>query len=383
MPVTGADGDPRLEPLYASEREANDGVAWFDAHTHMGENDPDGRAATAEEIVDALDRAGQQRALIFAMHEPGGYPGPNDAVLAACEASSGRLVPLSRIDPQRDPVGEAQRCVAAGTRGFKLHPRSDAFPMPHPGVEQVVQIAHELRMPVLFHAGRGIPHLGDAVVDYARRYPDARLILAHAGISDLGALDRVVHELPNIYFDTAWWTVADQLQLYATIPPGQILHASDAPYGSPTYAGWVTMRLARALGLSPEVRREIAGGQLARIVAGEDPADLGPPPGEAALGARSIRLERAAAYATGAIMGAFRGLIPVEALQLGVYASLTTRRDAEAEVLDLVRRLFGLGLEACAACEAGEATWPTIVAPTLAAMVLAGTPQAGAPQVEL
>ena len=383
MPVTGDHGDPRLEPLYASERDANAGLDWFDAHTHMGENDPDGRTASAQEIVAALDRAGQRRALIFAMHEPDGYPGPNDAVLAACEASAGRLLPLSRIDPKVDPVAEAQRCVAAGTRGFKLHPRSDAFPLPHPGVEQVVRIAHELRMPVLLHAGRGIPHLGDAVVDYARRYPGARLILAHAGISDLGALDRAAAELPNLFFDTAWWTVADQLQLYATIPPGQILHASDAPYGSPTYAGWVTLRIARAGGLPLEIRREIAGGQLARIVAGEEPADLGPPPGEAALGPRSIRLERVSAYATAAIMSAFRGLIPVEALELGVYASLTTRRDAEADVLDLVRRLFGLGLEACAACEAGEATWPDIVAPTLAAMVLAGTPQAGAPQVAL
>ncbi len=381
MPVSGADGDPRLEPLYASERATTAGLEWFDAHTHMGENDPDGRSATAQEIVDALDRAGQQRALIFAMHEPDGYQGPNDAVLAACEASAGRLVPLSRIDPRLDPITEAERCLAAGTRGFKLHPRSDAFPMPHPGVEQVVQIAHEQRMPVLFHAGRGIPHLGDAVVDYARRYPDARLILAHAGISDLGALDAAAAELPNLYFDTAWWMVADQLQLYASVPPGQILHASDAPYGSPAYAAWVTLRVARAVGLPAEIRREIAGGQLARIVAGEDPADLGPPPGEAALGPRSIRLERAAAYATGAIMGAFRGLIPVEALQLGVSASLTTRRDAEAEILALVRRLFGLALEACAACEAGEATWPDVVAPALAALVLAGTPQAGAPQV--
>ena len=30
---------------------------------------------------------------------------------------------------------------------------------------------------MLFHAGRGIPHLGEAVVDLARRYPGARLIL--------------------------------------------------------------------------------------------------------------------------------------------------------------------------------------------------------------
>ena len=64
---------------------------------------------------------------------------------------------------------------------------------------------------MLFHAGRGIPHLGEAVVDIARRYPGARLILAHAGISDLGWIADEAAALPNLFFDTAWWNVADQL----------------------------------------------------------------------------------------------------------------------------------------------------------------------------
>ncbi|HVP01221.1 MAG TPA: amidohydrolase family protein [Solirubrobacteraceae bacterium] len=379
MPVNASERDPRLAALFASELEDNHGFEWFDAHTHMGENDPDGRSATAQEIVEALDRAGQQRALIFAMHEPDGYPPANDAVLAACSISAGRLFPLARIDPKRDPIAEAERCLVAGARGFKLHPRSDEFPMPHPGVEAVVRIAHAHRLPVLFHAGRGIPHLGEAVVDYARRYPGARVILAHAGISDLGALDVPAAELPNLYFDTSWWQVSDQLQLFATVPPGRILHASDAPYGSPAFAAWMTLRLARATGLGRDARRAIAGGQLARVISGQEPADLGPPPGEAVLGMRSIRLERVAAYTTGAIMAAFRGLVPLEALQLAVAASLTTRDDDEARVLAAARELLRVALEECAACEAGQADVRAIVAPALAALVIAGTPQAGAP----
>ena len=41
----------------------------------------------------------------------------------------------------------------------------------------------------------------------ARRYPDVRLILAHAGISDLAWIWREAAETPNLLFDTAWWTV--------------------------------------------------------------------------------------------------------------------------------------------------------------------------------
>ncbi len=191
MPVTGSNGDPRLEPLYASERPANDGIDWFDAHTHMGENDPDGRAATAQEIVEALDRAGQQRALIFAMHEPDGYPGPNDAVLAACAASARApaaarrgSTPTATRSPRRGAAWPPARAASSSIRA------ATPSRCPTRASSRSSQIAHELRMPVLFHAGRGIPHLGDAVVDYARRYPGARLILAHAGISDLGRARR-------------------------------------------------------------------------------------------------------------------------------------------------------------------------------------------------
>lgn len=375
MPVNGAGPDPRLLPLLRSEAARGPALDWFDAHTHMGENDPDGRTATPEEILAALDEAGQRRALIFAMHEPGGYPAANDAVLAACAASGGRLVPLARIDPGVDPVAEAERCLAAGARGFKLHPRSDAFPMPHPGVEELVRIADARRLPVLFHAGRGIPHLGEAVTDYARRYPGARLILAHAGISDLGALDRAAAELPNLFFDMSWWLVTDQLQLLTTIPPGRILYGSDAPYGPPLFAGWATLRMLRAVGLPAETVASICGGQIARLVVGEEPVDLGPPPGEEVLGPRHVRLERVLVYQAMATVAGFRGGDPTEPLSLAAAACLTNADDEEAALLAVIARLTAAGLDAAARHPGAPAhlLW------SLCALTLAGTPQAGVP----
>ena len=37
---------------------------------------------------------------------------------------------------------------------------------------------------------------------------------------------------PNLLFDTAWWIAADLAALFSLVPPGQILFASDAPYGN-------------------------------------------------------------------------------------------------------------------------------------------------------
>jgi len=254
VPVVGLPFEDVVVELWSRELAwLGEDVAWFDAHTHIGHHDPDGFEADPQELIAALDVAGQQRALVFAMQEPDGYRAPNDWVLRSCVESNGRLVPLARIDPKApDAMEEARRCLAAGARGFKLHPRSDGFVLPHPVVEELVALAGEHRLPVLFHAGRGIPDLGDPIVHLATEHPGARLILAHAGISDLGLLAPHVGRLPNILFDTSWWHVSDLLALFATVPPGQILYASDMPYGGPRYPALLMLRCARAVGLTPE-----------------------------------------------------------------------------------------------------------------------------------
>jgi uncharacterized protein len=381
MPVNGANFDPRLDALYREGRDVLGDVEWFDAHTHIGQNDPDGRTATAEEIVGGLDQAGHARALVFAMHEPDGYAPANDAVLRATAESGGRLVPLARVSPHHeDAVAEARRCLEAGARGFKLHPRSDEFGLPHPAVEEVVALAHERRMPVLFHAGRGIPHLGEAVVDLARRYPGARLILAHAGISDLGWIAPDATELPNLFFDTAWWLVSDHLQLFATIPPGRILYASDMPYGPGLTTAFIFLRVARAVGLGADAMRAIAGGQLDRLMAGEDPVDLGPAPGPEAVGPRIIEAERVVAYCATALQLSFRGLDPAESIALARLACRTGRDDEVGLLMIYVDRLLEIAQENLAA----EPEAPFASAPALLlALTIAGTPTAGAPSADL
>jgi len=381
MPVNGATFDPRLDGLYRDGRDVLGDTEWFDAHTHIGQNDPDGRKATAEEIIGGLDQAGHQRALVFAMHEPDGYAPANDAVLAATAASGGRLVPLARVSPHHeDAVAEAKRCLDAGARGFKLHPRSDEFALPHPAVDEIVALADERRMPVLFHAGRGIPHLGEAVVDLARRYPGARLILAHAGISDLGWIAGDAAELPNLFFDTAWWLVSDHLQLYATIPPGQILYASDMPYGPGLTTAFIFLRVARAVGLGGDAMRAIAGGQLDRIMAGEDPLDLGPAPGRASVGPRVIDAERVVAYCATALQLSFRGIDPTESIALARLACRTGRDDDTGLLLTYVDRLLEIALENLRdEPEAPRAPTPAL----LLALTVAGTPTAGPPSVHL
>ncbi len=353
--------------------------AWFDAHTHIGQNDPDGQTATAEEILAGLDAAGHRRALTFAMHEPDGYRDANDVVFAACAASDGRLLPLARVAPRSaDALAEAERCLESGARGFKLHPRSDAFALTDPTVERIVALAAERRMPVLFHAGRGIPELGAAAVDLAERYPDVRVILAHAAVSDLGLLAGPARRLPNLFFDTAWWHPGDLLQLFATVPSGRILYASDMPYGPGLFSMFAALRCAQAVGLSAPAIELMVGGQLDRIIRGEQPLDGDPVPARDVLGPRFVSGERVASYASTAVQLAIAGAPFVESLELARSACQAVGVGPEDAVLAQAAAVLDVAIAQVGAVEEPSIDLMTdAVITALTAGFIATTPSAG------
>ena len=274
--------DDLIAPWLEQLRHDAGGLELFDAHTHIGQNDPDGFTQTPRELLERLDAA-DARGVVFPMHEPSGYRAANDAVLEAAAASGGRLEAFCRVDPRRDAVAEARRALDRGARGIKLHPRAEQFALSAPAVRQLVALADERRVPILVHAGRGIPALGRDTVRLAEDFPGASLILAHAAISDLAWLHRLLPDHPNVYVDTSWWNPTDLLAVFCLCPPGQVLFASDSPYGSCVQSAIVTVRCALQAGLEPGAVRSIAGGQLARLLDGEPPLDLGPAPGEGDL----------------------------------------------------------------------------------------------------
>jgi uncharacterized protein len=306
--------DAGLLPWLARMREDVPGAQLFDVHTHIGSNDPDEYRCSRAELVEALERI-EGRAVVFPMQEPGGYPAANDMVVAEAEASGGRLVPFCRLDPAADPLAELRRSLEAGARGIKLHPRAERFNLDHPALQDVFALAHERRLPILCHAGRGIPALGRHSIEVCSRYPGLRLILAHAGISDLSWIWREAADHPNLFFDTAWWSPSDVQALFALVPPGQILMASDAPYATPAFGATMALRHGLQVGLAPEVLRELVGGQARRLIEGEEPVDLGPPAGIESL-SRDPLLERVYSFLVSAIGQMFNGIDPQETLAL-------------------------------------------------------------------
>ena len=299
--------DSVLNRWLTHTRELVSGVELFDAHTHLGQNDPDGMKQTPEELLGVLRTAGAIGAFTFPMHEPGGYPPFNDMVLEAAAHSDGALVPFCRVSPNTgDAPAEALRALGAGARGIKLHPRAEQFTLDHPAVRELAAIAAERTLPILVHAGRGIPALGRHLVELAGAFPEARFILAHAGITDLAWIWKVAPDHPNLTFDTSWWLGPDLQALFSLVPAGQILFASDAPYGDTLVSAVSQLRGMLHAGLSADQIRCVTSGQSLRIAAREPLAAVGPAVGERER-APHVLLERVSAFTLFGALSMIRG----------------------------------------------------------------------------
>lgn len=364
------DIDAILRPWWDGIQAAHGPLELYDAHTHIGQNDPDGFKQTPQELIGVLEGA-DAHAVTFPMHEPDGYRGPNDAAIAAA-AGSDRLEAFCRLDPRDHPGEEARRCLDAGAVGIKLHPRAEQFGMDEPGVREIIAIAHERKVPVLIHAGRGIPALGQNTVALSSEFPDARLILAHGAISDLAWLWHVLPEHPNVFIDTSWWNPADLIALFALVDPSHIVWASDSPYGLPVTAAFTHARCALQAGVSDEALRSIMGGQMARLVAGEDPAWTGAAPGAVEPALHPL-LDRIVTHMITAMGRAFGQTDPDESIALARLACAVGDDAPHADVAGATLALLDLYREYLAPPPPGR-PFPAAARFLIAALTVARTP---------
>ncbi len=255
----------------------------FDAHVHLGD-DIDGMAGRFDELVTGMERYRVSRANMFCLDEPDRHPAfsaANDRTLAFAERSNGRLIPYVRLDLTEEPLEEAQRCLDLGARGIKLHPRAQRFMLNDERLAPIFRLAGERRVPILIHGGRGLPPIADHLRRLVDANPDAQLIIAHAGIADLGNLAACFAGKRGVFFDTSVWSAVDLLDFLHLVPPEQVLYASDYPYGRQPNSLLLALRTARIAGFSEEEVRNMLAGNANRIADGEDALEPSEPRGRA------------------------------------------------------------------------------------------------------
>lgn len=372
----GAAVDRTLLPFWELLADRFGELALTDVHTHIGQDDPDGFTQSPGELLGGLGPIGA-RAVTFPMHEPGGYPEANDRAIELARSSEGRVRAFCRVDPTGHvgaAVAEAERCLEAGASGIKLHPRAEGFTLHEPAIGRLFALAAEREVPILIHAGRGIPALGRDALRLAHEHPAASLILAHAGISDLAWLWEEVEAGSNLFFDTAWWNPADLLALFRLVPSSQILWASDSPYGTPLSSAVMHLRLAIQAGLGEEAIRCIAGEQAERLLSGEPTIAIERPDGEREP--LDPELGRVYAYLIAGFGASNVGGDPTENLELARLACAVGEHP-QAELLAWIDELLGRLLTDHVPSAPAEHRYGDLERWLTVAMTLVRTPAAG------
>ncbi len=289
-----------------------------------------------------LDTYGFSRANVFCLDEPDRVPAfraANDRTLQFAEQAGGRLIPFVRLDLLADgAVAEAERCLARGARGIKLHPRAQKFEITDELLAPVFALSAEHRVPILIHGGRGLPPIADNLARLVERHGDAQLIIAHAGIADLSGLAAHFAGRAGVFFDTSVWSAIDLLSFFRLVPPEQVLYASDYPYGLQPQSLLLSLRTARSAGLTEPQIVELLAGNANRIADGEPPLEPSQPQGAEIL-QQPMALARIHQYLTMAMPMLFARQQDTFGA-LGLALNATNERNGHVDDLEQIRELL-------------------------------------------
>jgi predicted TIM-barrel fold metal-dependent hydrolase len=160
-------------------------------------------------------------------------------------AKSQRYFGLRLVDPRKDTTAgleeDIDRCGFLGLKPYPDYARPEDVrnaEIPEMLPDWAMSIAHARRLIVMLHIPRPMrledPLNRRQLRELCRRWPGARIILAHVGRSYylrgiLGFLEEL-RDLPNLYFDTAMvqhWEVISHL--FKNVPINRILFGTDIP----------------------------------------------------------------------------------------------------------------------------------------------------------
>jgi len=316
------------------------GADIFDAHLHLG-HDIDGMVGDYDQLLELMDSYGIPRAFVFCLDEPDRHPSfaaANDRTLAFAARSNGRLIPFVRLDLNESPIEEARRCLDAGAQGIKLHPRAQKFTATDERLGPVFELAAERRVPILIHAGRGLPPIAEGLRALVERNPGAKLILAHAGIADMQALAACMRGRKGVFFDTSTWSPVDLLDFYRQIPPEQVLYASDYPYGQQPSSLLLSVKTARHAGYDDDQLRLMLAGNANALADGAELAEPTEPTGTDSI-ALPLQFARIAQYLSMATPLLWSRQ-PDQVGVLGLAINACAERNGHGDEADRIRELL-------------------------------------------
>jgi len=199
-----------------------------DFHNHVGIRV--GKQQTAEELVNSMDRAGVDKAVIFPFVE---NP-DNDYIAQTVKKFPDRVIGFACINPWLPgALDELRRSVKElGLKGLKLHPLLHGYAIDnHQLVDPVFKACQEMDIPIIAHGGESLFTMPHAFEEMARTFPKVKLIMAHAGFMySTDQAIRAAKRNENLYLDMTATTAWDVTHAVEEVGPERILMGSDTPF---------------------------------------------------------------------------------------------------------------------------------------------------------
>ena len=214
----------------------------IDAHAHVRGSEP-AKNDSDWLLVDAADRLGIDQLCCSALTcprpaTPEGFRDCNRRTYSAMQRFPGRILGYCYVNSghQRDALQEIRRCVEdLGMIGIKLY---NEYRCNEPVVWPIVELAIELRVPILEHAGHGHyfnesqPRISDGgmLAELGRRYPEAMLICGHiGGGGDWEWTIKALRAQTSVYLDTSGSVVDEGMieMAYRYLGASRLLFACD------------------------------------------------------------------------------------------------------------------------------------------------------------
>jgi hypothetical protein len=214
----------------------------FDFHTRLS-----GRPGDRDRLLSTLDSCRIDRAVVCAggtidlvrlsrQLVEGGYVDSdpdNDAVLGACAASGGRLVPFYFANPRRGAEQYQQR--AGEFAGLEISPAVHGVDLADRRTADLVSVAAGVDHPV-YTVCLGRP--GSRVADLAGladRFADVTFVLGHSGVGNIDFYGiELVASRPNILLETSGGYTSVLRAALDRLTPSRVLFGTEFPLQHPS-----------------------------------------------------------------------------------------------------------------------------------------------------
>lgn len=251
--------------------------AWFSTLYE----DPKHRLASAEELVDSMDKAGVDRTVVFGFpwRDGGLCREHNNYLLDAISRFPNKLIGFACVQPlDAKDAQELERCLKAGLMGLgELGPDGQRFDIEDKRILAAsAEVLQQYDRPLLTHSSEPMGHdypgkgktLPWKLLKMVQNFPNLKIVLAHwgGGLPFYELMPEIREATRNVYYDTAASTYLYRFDIFPVaarmVGADRILWGTDWPLLSQSKF----MARVRASGLTEEEQTAILGGNAARLL---------------------------------------------------------------------------------------------------------------------